>query len=107
MLVASPTPIVTLNRAFAVAEADGFEAGLRLVNQLDLLQYHLFHAVRADLLVRLKRHREAVLALDRPLELSLSKAEQQLLTCRRADVSGSIDRASELAAPIPTTTSVV
>ena len=51
----APNPVVTLNRAVAVAEVDGPEAALALVDGLDLGGYHLFHAIRADLLRRLGR----------------------------------------------------
>ena len=54
--------MVALNRAVAVAEIEGAEQGLRLVNELDLPRYHLFHAVRADLLRRLGRDAEAAAA---------------------------------------------
>ena len=54
-----PSPTVALNRAVAVAEIEGAAAGLRLVDALDLRQYYLFHAIRADLLKRLGRTAEA------------------------------------------------
>ena len=50
LLVVAPTPVVALNRAVAVAEVDGPGVALELVDGLDLGAYHLFHAVRADLL---------------------------------------------------------
>ena len=59
LLAVSPTPIVALNRAVAIAERDGPEAGLALMDGLDLDGYHLFHAARADLLRRLDRRDEA------------------------------------------------
>jgi RNA polymerase sigma-70 factor (ECF subfamily) len=59
-----PSPIVALNRAVAVAEIEGAEAALALVDALDLTGYHLFHAIRADLLRRLGRNAEAALAYD-------------------------------------------
>ena len=55
LMALAPGPIVALNRAVAVAEVEGPEAALALVNGLDLGQYHLFHAIRADLLRRLGR----------------------------------------------------
>ena len=55
----SPTEIVALNRAVALAERDGPEAGLAAMDGLDLAGYHLFHAARADLLRRLDRRDEA------------------------------------------------
>jgi RNA polymerase sigma-70 factor (ECF subfamily) len=48
----APSPVVALNRAIAVAELEGANAGLRIVDELELGQYYLFHAVRADLLHR-------------------------------------------------------
>jgi RNA polymerase sigma-70 factor (ECF subfamily) len=50
-----PSPVVALNRAVALAEVDGPAAALRVLDELDLDHYHLFHAVRADLLRRLGR----------------------------------------------------
>src|SRR5499427_364941 len=56
------SPVVALNRAVAVAEVEGPDAALTLVDGLDLGAYHLFHAIRADLLRRLGRNAEAALA---------------------------------------------
>ncbi len=55
LLVFTPTPVVALHRAVAVAEVAGPEVALDLVDALDLQAYHLFHAVRAELLTRLGR----------------------------------------------------
>ena len=55
LLALAPTPVVALNRAVAVAEVQGPAAGLALVDELELPQYYLCHAVRADLLRRLGR----------------------------------------------------
>jgi RNA polymerase sigma-70 factor, ECF subfamily len=55
----APSPLVALNRAVVVAEIDGPADALRLVDELDLANYHLFHAVRADLLRRLGYARQA------------------------------------------------
>jgi len=71
-----PSPVVELNRAVAVAFADGPERGLELVERIEGLEgYHLFHSARADLLRRLGRldeaaasYREALLLADEPLE---------------------------------------
>ena len=64
----APSPVVALNRAVAVAEVEGPEAALALVDGLDLAGYHLFHAIRADLLRRLGRTggRAGVRGGDRP-----------------------------------------
>jgi RNA polymerase sigma-70 factor, ECF subfamily len=60
----APSPIVALNRAVAVAEVEGPDAALTLVDSLDLGGYHLFHAIRAELLRRLGRSAEAALAYE-------------------------------------------
>src|ERR687895_89529 len=64
LLALAPSPVVALNRAVAVAEVEGPAAALALVDGLELDGYHLFHAVRADLLRRLGRDHEAALAYD-------------------------------------------
>ena len=82
----SPTPVVALNRAVALAEVDGPQAGLAVVDALPLDGYHPFHATRADLLRRLGRHADAVGAYDRALELATNPAERAYLTRRRAEL---------------------
>lgn len=62
LLPLTPNPIVALHRAVAVAEVDGPEAALAIVDGLELDRYHLFHAIRAELLRRMGRHSEAALA---------------------------------------------
>jgi RNA polymerase sigma-70 factor (ECF subfamily) len=84
LMVLTPTPIVALNRAVAVAEMDGPAVGLAALAGVDLDDYHLFHAVRADLLVRLDRPDEARAAYDRALALVTNAAERSFLTFRRA-----------------------
>lgn len=81
----SPTPVVALNRAVAVAEVSGAAAGLELVEPLaDRLDgYHPFHATRADLLRRLGRTAEAGEAYDRALGLATNPAERAFLAARR------------------------
>jgi RNA polymerase sigma-70 factor (ECF subfamily) len=59
LLALAPSPVVALNRAVAVAEVEGPGAALALVDDLGLDGYHLFHAIRADLLRRLGRAGEA------------------------------------------------
>ena len=83
LLVLSPTPVVALNRAIALAELDGPAPALAIVDTLELDGYHLFHAIRADLLVRTGRAKEAVVAYDRALELTTNAAERRLLEARR------------------------
>ncbi|MBX3285466.1 MAG: RNA polymerase sigma factor, partial [Actinobacteria bacterium] len=84
LLARVPSPVVALNRAVALAEVEGPEAGLAAVDQLDLADYHLFHATRADLLVRLGRAAEAADAYDAALALATNPAEQRFLADRRA-----------------------
>jgi RNA polymerase sigma-70 factor (ECF subfamily) len=79
------SPVVELNRAVAVAEADGLEAGLAAIDGLDELDaYHYFHAARADLLRRLGRPAEARAAYERALELVHSEPERRFLARRVA-----------------------
>lgn len=59
LMAIAPSPVVALNRAVAVAEIEGAERALRLVDAIELPRYHLFHAVRADLLRRLGRSADA------------------------------------------------
>jgi RNA polymerase sigma-70 factor (ECF subfamily) len=61
----APTPIVALNRAIAIGEVQGAATALALVDELDLDNYHPFHATRADLLRRLNRNSEAAAAYER------------------------------------------
>jgi RNA polymerase sigma-70 factor (ECF subfamily) len=75
----APSPIVALNRAVAVAEVDGPQAALALVDGLDLDRYHVFHAVRADLLRRLDRTGEAALAYEAAIAHSENAAERDFL----------------------------
>jgi RNA polymerase sigma-70 factor (ECF subfamily) len=84
LLAIAPNPVVQLNRAVALAELEGGPApALEILDGLDLDTYHLFHAVRADLLARVGRNAEATEAYDRALELAGNAAEQALLTKKR------------------------
>jgi RNA polymerase sigma-70 factor, ECF subfamily len=82
MSVAS-SPVVALNRSVAVAEVQGPEAALRLVENLDLDQYYLFHAIHAGLLTRLGRPGEAIVAYDRAIDLTKNESERRFLRRRR------------------------
>jgi RNA polymerase sigma-70 factor (ECF subfamily) len=75
----SPSPIVSLNRAVAVAEVDGAETALALVDDLDLDGYHVFHAIRADLLRRLGRDTEAASAYEAAIERGANATEREFL----------------------------
>jgi RNA polymerase sigma-70 factor (ECF subfamily) len=83
-----PNPVVELNRAVAVAMADGPDAGLALMGPLadDLDRYHLFHAARAELLRRSGRSSEAQLAYQRALELVTNPVERRYLMQRLSGV---------------------
>jgi RNA polymerase sigma-70 factor, ECF subfamily len=76
------SPVVRLNRAVAVAMAEGAERGLELMDTLELEAYHLFHSARADLLRRLGRGSEAATAYRRALELATSEPERRFLQSR-------------------------
>jgi len=80
----APSPVVALNRAVAVAELEGPEVGLALVDDLPLERFYLFHAVRADLLRRLGRPTEAVEAYDHALALTTTTPERDFLREQRA-----------------------
>ncbi|KQY60603.1 RNA polymerase subunit sigma-24 [Aeromicrobium sp. Root495] len=82
LLAVAPSPIVVMNRAVAVAELDGPEVGLALVEELDLDGYHAWHATRADLLRRLGRSDEARDAYLRAAELTQNAAERAWLQAR-------------------------
>jgi len=85
-----PSPVVELNRAVAVAMADGPAAGLALVEALDasgaLRGYHLLPATRADLLLRLGRRAEATASFREALGLAGTDSERRFLTRRLADL---------------------
>ncbi|MFF5247861.1 RNA polymerase sigma factor [Streptosporangium sp. NPDC000095] len=83
LLALVPNPVVALNRAVAVAEVDGPQAALILVEDLDLDDYHLFHAVRADLLRRLGRTTEAARAYEAAIALTHNEAERDFLRRNR------------------------
>ncbi len=89
-----PSPVVELNRAVAVAMAEGPAAGLALVDALEasgaLPGYHLLPATRADLLRRLDRPEDAAEAYRQALALPASEAERRYLARRLDEVSGSL-----------------
>jgi RNA polymerase sigma-70 factor (ECF subfamily) len=86
LLAAAPGPIVSLHRAVTVAEVHGPSAALPLVDELKLERYYLFHAVRGDLLNRLRCHAEADQAYRDALTLTQNKAERAFLTRRIEEV---------------------
>lgn len=90
LLRVQPSPVIELNRAVAVAMADGPTAGLALIDELaaggELDGYHLLHAARADLLRRLGRSAEAAQSYARALELATNKSERRFLERRLREV---------------------
>ena len=83
----APSPVVELNRAVAVAMADGPQAGMELIDAIDGLDaYGPFHVARADLLRRLGS-REAIPAYERAIELAANPVERAFLERRRAELA--------------------
>jgi RNA polymerase sigma-70 factor, ECF subfamily len=93
---ASPSPVVELNRAVAVAMRDGPAAGLRLVESIlasgDLGDYYLAHSARADLYRRLGRRAEARASYERALQLARPEAARRFLMRRLNELSGEAQR---------------
>ena len=87
LLALAPSSVAALNRAVAVAEVEGPDAALTLVDGLDLGGYSLFHSIRADLLRRLGRNDEAALAYDAAIDLTDNAAERAFLQKRRLAIS--------------------
>jgi len=89
-----PSPIISLNRAVAVAMVDGPRAGLALIDELaasgDLDSYHLLHAARADLLRRVEDNAEATKSYHRALELVTNDSERRYLERRLREVQMSL-----------------
>ncbi len=90
LMAVAPSPIVALNRAVAMAEVEGAEAALRLVDRLDLGDYRLFHAIRADLLRRVGRaadsaaaYEAAISRTDNAVERAFLQRQRDRLTVRR------------------------
>jgi RNA polymerase sigma factor (sigma-70 family) len=95
LLDQAPSPVVALNRAVAVAMAEGPQAGLELIDQLDgtdgLQRYHQLYAARADLRRRLGRLEEAADAYRRAHELAVNPADRRFLAGRLRAVEGPRD----------------
>jgi RNA polymerase sigma-70 factor (ECF subfamily) len=86
LLRLTDSPVVALNRAIAVAEAEGPEAGLQIIDALPLQSYRYLHSARAELLRRLGRDGEAAEAYRRALELFDDSPERRLVEQRLADL---------------------
>jgi RNA polymerase sigma-70 factor (ECF subfamily) len=87
LMACAPSPVVALHRAVAVAEVDGPAAALALVDRLDLGSYHLFHAIRADLLRRLDRTGEAAQEYKAAMAGTANQAEVDFLRRRRESLA--------------------
>ena len=87
----SPSPIISLNRAVAIAMSDGPEAALILIDSLEaageLEDYHLLHAARADLLRRLGARAQAAKSYEQSLRLVTNESERRFLARRLSEVS--------------------
>jgi RNA polymerase sigma-70 factor (ECF subfamily) len=81
------SPVVELNRAIAVSEIDGPEAGLAILDRLDLDHYRYYHSTRAELLRRAGRDDEAHHAYRRALDLAQTEPEQRFLADRLAETA--------------------
>ncbi|WP_020579694.1 RNA polymerase sigma factor [Actinopolymorpha alba] len=86
LMAIAPNPVVALNRAVAVAEVDGPEAALTVVDCLGLAGFHLYHAIRADLLRRCGRNAEAAQAYDAATALTENAVERDFLQHRKASL---------------------
>jgi len=95
LLAMAPTPVVAMNRAIALAEVGGPEEALRILDvlDLDLKEYHLFHAARADFLRRLGRSDDAARAYARAAALAESDVERAFLLGRLEAARQRADRA--------------
>ncbi len=80
------SPVVTLNRAVAIAEAGTPELALELIDSLELGDYRYLHSTRAELLRRLGRREEARTAFEHAMRLATTDAERRLLARRLADL---------------------
>jgi RNA polymerase sigma-70 factor, ECF subfamily len=87
LMTLTPTPVVALNRAVAVAETGGPEPALTIVDDLALDSFYLWHAIRADLLTRLGRHSEAALEYETAASLTNNSTQQRFLRQQRLRVS--------------------
>jgi RNA polymerase sigma-70 factor (ECF subfamily) len=89
------SPVVAMNRAIAVAELEGPQAALALLDRLELDDYRYYHSTRADLLRRLGRGDEARAAYAHALELTQPGPERRFLESRLADLSNTAEEQSD------------
>jgi RNA polymerase sigma-70 factor (ECF subfamily) len=92
LLALAPSPVVALNRAVALAEVEGPEPALRVVDGLDLGEYRLFHAIRADLLRRVGRLAAAASAYDAAISRTENVVERDFLQRQRDRLGGPAPR---------------
>ena len=92
-----PDGIVALNRGIAVAELLGPEAGLDALSEVELDDYYLYHATKAELLARLGHTGEALAAYDRAIGLTTNEVEHRHLTERRGQIN--MSKEGQLGAP--------
>jgi RNA polymerase sigma-70 factor, ECF subfamily len=92
LMALAPTPVVALNRAVAVAEVQGPGVALSVLGELRLDAYHLYHAIRADLLARTGDDAGAAAAYDAALARTENEAERASLRRRRPGASGRAPR---------------
>jgi RNA polymerase sigma-70 factor (ECF subfamily) len=85
LMAIAPSPVVALNRAVAVAEVEGAEAALALVDALGLDGFALAHSIRAEMLRRLGRRAEAAQAYEAAIALTENAAERAFLLGRLGD----------------------
>jgi RNA polymerase sigma-70 factor (ECF subfamily) len=88
LMACAPSPIVALNRAVAIAETAGPAAAMSIVEGLPLDEHHIYHAIRADLLRRLGRMKEAASAYEKALTRTENAAERKFLARALADIAG-------------------
>jgi RNA polymerase sigma-70 factor, ECF subfamily len=86
LMALTPNPVIALNRAVAVGEVEGAEKGLRLVEELRLETYHLWHAVMAELYSRMGREAEALRCYSRAIELCENNKEKEFLEKKKAAI---------------------
>jgi RNA polymerase sigma-70 factor (ECF subfamily) len=87
LMAITPNPVIALNRAVVVGEIEGEEIALKLVDELRLDRYHLWHAVRADLLRRLARDVDAIAAYQSAIALCENEKEKEFLEMRLRQVA--------------------
>ena len=88
LMTIAPSPVVALNRAAAVAEVEGPDAALGLVDGLDLGSYYLFHAIRAELLRLMGRNEEAAAACRAAIATPENVAERAFLQRKLQTLAG-------------------